>query len=318
MEKVKLGKSGLMVSRVGLGGLQWGAKGIGIEDEREIKTIINHALDSGINFLDTAESYADGRSEKLIGQVLKERGDREDAVIATKVYPMHLRFDDVLKACHASLRRLQTDYIDLLQIHAPSPNVPVSETMIALRTLLDDGLVKFVGVSNFQVSMCEVAINSLDNHEIISNQVEFSILSREPEKSLLQYSEWREMFLIAYSPLASGLLTGKYDENSTFEEKDRRNRWPLLSNLENRHKIKPLLDVMGEVGQNHDATQAEVAVNWLLHYDNVIPIPGAKSKEHVDSHIKAATWRMSDEEWNSISEASKDLRLNTFYNFGDA
>lgn len=318
MDRIKLGKSDLMVSRIGIGGLQWGQEGRGITEPGAIKDTLGHAIDSGINFIDTAESYADGKSEMMIGQVLKERGDREDMVIATKIHPMHLGFDEVLKACNASLRRLQTDYIDLLQIHAPSPNVPVSETMIALGTLLDDGKARYVGLSNFQVSMCEVAINSLENHDIISNQVEYSILNRNIEKSMLKYARWRELAVIAYSPLARGMLTGKYLPGHEFAQEDRRLKLPMFRNSENLEYIQPLLSTMAEIGKKHDASVSQVALNWLLKFDNVIPIPGAKSREQVDSNIGAITWTMSDEDWNAISEASKELRLNMFYNFGDA
>ena len=307
-----------MVSRIGIGGAQWGMENYGITDPDTIKATINHAIDSGINYLDTAESYADGASEKYIGQVLKERGDRESLIIATKIHPLHLGFDEVLKACNASLRRLQTDYIDLFQIHAPSPTVPISETMIALRTLLDDGKIRHVGVSNFQVSMCEVAINSLDNHEILSNQLEYSILNRNIEKAMLKYATWRELAVIAYSPLARGMLTGKFMSGHELPVDDRRHRKPLFANKENIEKLQPLMKLLKEVGDRNDADISQVALNWLLKFDNVIPLPGAKSKEQIDSHVAATTWKMSDEDWQSISTASEDLRLNNFYNFGKA
>lgn len=288
----------------------------GITDPATIKATINHAIDSGINYLDSAESYADGASEKYIGQVLKERGDRENLIIATKIHPLHLGFDEVLKACNASLRRLQTDYIDLFQIHAPSPTVPISETMIALRTLLDDGKIRHVGVSNFQVSMCEVAINSLDNHEIISNQLEYSILNRNIEKAMLKYATWREMAVIAYSPLARGMLTGKYTSGHELLVDDRRHKKPLFRNKENIAILQPLMELLKEVGDRNNADITQVSLNWLLKFDNVIPLPGAKSKEQVDSHVAATTWKMSDEDWDAISKASEDLRLNNFYYFG--
>ena len=318
MDKVKLGKSDLMISRIGIGGAQWGMENYGITDEASIKATINHAIDSGINYLDTSESYANGLSEKMIGQVLKERGDRESIVLATKIHPMHLGFDEVLKACNASLRRLQTDYIDLYQIHAPSPTVPISETMIALRTLLDEGKVRHVGVSNFQVSLCEVAINSLDNHEVISNQLEYSILNRNIEKAMLKYSEWREIPIIAYSPLARGMLTGKYTSGTQISPDDRRSKKPLFSNSENIALLQPLMEVLKDIGEKNNASISQVSLNWLLKHDNVIPLPGAKSIEQVDSHVAATTWKMSEEDWNAISEASNDLRLNKFYNFGNA
>jgi len=318
MDRIKLGKSDLKVSRIGIGGLQWGTKGIGIEDKSEIKKVLNHAIDSGINFIDTAESYALGLSEKLIGEVVKERGDRENLVIATKVYPPHLGFDEVLKACHASLRRLQTDHIDLYQIHYPSPTVPVSETMIALRTLIDDGLVRYVGISNFQISLAEVAINSLENHEIISSQMEYSLLSRDIEKSYLKYATWRGMSIIAYSPLASGMLTGKYRPGHKFDENDRRLNDALYKNPENLVCIEPLIAAMKGIGDKHGATIPEVALNWLLKHDNIIPIPGAKKIEHVNSHVRAVSWKMSEADWQVLSKISSELRLNKFFNFGDA
>jgi len=318
MDRIKLGKSELNISRIGIGGGQWGMEDYGITDPATIKASINHAIDSGINYLDTAESYADGMSEKYIGEVVAERGDRENLIIATKVHPIHLGFDEILKACNASLRRLQTDYIDLFQVHAPSPTVPISETMIALRTLLDDGKIRYVGVSNFQVSMCEVAINSLDNHEIITNQLEYSILNRNIEKAMLKYSNWREIPIIAYSPLARGMLTGKYTSGSQLPPGDRRQKKPLFSNSENIALLQPLMETLKEIGERNNASIAQVSLNWLLKHDNVIPLPGAKSIEQIDSHVSATTWTMSDEDWNTISEASKDLRLNNFYNYGNA
>jgi aryl-alcohol dehydrogenase-like predicted oxidoreductase len=318
MDIIKLGKSDLKVSRIGLGGLQWGAKGIGIEDKAEIKKVINHALDSGINFLDTAESYADGMSEKMIGEVLRERGDRENVVVATKVHPFHLGFDNVLKACNASLRRLQTDHIDLYQVHHPSPSVPVPETMAALKELLKQGKVRYVGVSNFPVPLAEEAIASLEGHELITNQMEYNLLFRDIEKSVLQHAGYREMVILAYSPLSSGLLSGKYSPESKFAENDRRNNWPWFRNVENRDLMQPLIVVMSSVGEKHGASIPEVALNWILKKDNVIPLPGAKKPEHVDSHIRATSWKMSDDEYRKISSISDDLRLNTFYNFGNA
>jgi len=188
--------------------------------------------------------------------------------------------------------------------------------MIALRTLLDDGKIRHVGLSNFQVSMCEVAINSLDNHEIISNQLEYSILNRNIEKAMLKYSTWRELVVIAYSPLARGMLTGKFAPGYELPADDRRHKKALFHNKENIEKLQPLMELLKEIGYKNNADIAQVALNWLLKFDNVIPIPGAKSKEQVDNNIAATTWKMADEDWDAISKASEDMRLNMFYNFG--
>ncbi|MDO9537164.1 MAG: aldo/keto reductase [Thermoplasmata archaeon] len=318
MDKINLGKSDLKVSRIGIGGGQWGQEGSGITDPSMIKKVINHALDSGINFIDTAEAYGNGLSEKMVGEVLKERGDRENVVIASKVNTNHLGFDEVLKACHASLRRLQTDYIDLYQVHSPNPTVPISETMTALRTLLDDGLVKHVGVSNFQVSMTEVAVNSIEKYPVISNQMEYSLLNRGIEKAMLKHAKWREMAVIAYSPLARGMLTGKYGSSDAIPQTDRRSKFALFRNMENRATLQPLFDAMKEIADKNGADLSQVALNWLIKQDNIIPIPSAKSPEQVDSHVAALGWKMSDADWQNLSDISGDLRLNLFYNFGDA
>jgi aryl-alcohol dehydrogenase-like predicted oxidoreductase len=166
--------------------------------------------------------------------------------------------------------------------------------------------------------MTEVAINSLEGYEVITNQMEYNLLARDIEKSVLQHARYREMFILAYSPLSSGLLSGKYTPESKFADNDRRNNWPWFSNVENRDLIQPLIEAMKTVAENHGASIPEVALNWILRNENVIPIPGAKKLEHVDSHIRATTWKMSDDEYRKITSVSDDLRLNTFYNFGNS
>lgn len=316
MKYSKLGVSDLNVSRVGLGGLQFGTPGLSIGDEAGMKEVINTALDSGINFIDTAEIYAAGGSERVIGETVKERGDRDDLIIATKVFPEHMRYDDVIKAANASLKRLQTDVIDLYQVHHPNPIVPVAETMKAMDYLLREGKIRYVGVSNFDAAQTQRAIDSLKNGEIVSNQLEYSIIVRDVEKELLPYLREIGIATIAYSPLASGLLTGKYDEDTELPEDDRRARFPLFGKKENRRRVSALVHVMGEVAKAHDAKVPQVALNWLLKFDDVFPIPGAKTPSQAMSNANAAEWMMTEEEWERIAQASEKLELDLLFDFG--
>lgn len=314
MEYMELGKSDLKVSRIGLGTLQFGPAWIG--DKKIMKKVIDSALDNGINFIDTAERYGLGISESVIGEAIKERGDRDDLVIATKVSLIHLRYKDVIKAAEASLKRLETDVIDLYQIHAPTCYASASETMKAMDWLLKEGIVRYVGLSNYPVCLIREAINCLKNGDIISNQLEYSVLMRDIEAEILPFLREAGIATIAYSPLAMGILTGKYDETTGISKKDPRLGDPLFKNKENLGRVQPVIGIMREIADAHEATVAQVALNWLLRFDDVFPIPGAKIPEHVESNVEATKWKLSDEEWNRITEASDRLDLNFFLDFG--
>ncbi len=308
------GKTNLKVSRIGLGAMQFGPAWI---EEREVMDdILNFALDNGVNFIDTAEVYGKHMSETVIGEVLKKRGDRDDLVIATKVHPFNLRYDDVLKAAEGSLKRLQTDVIDLYQVHHHHPYAPASGTMRALDELLKEGKVRYVGVSNYSVPLLEEAMGHLKNGDIVSNQVEYSLLYRDIESEILPFQRKSGIATIAYSPLAMGILTGKYDESTELPETDFRRTDPLFNNKENLTEIQKLISVMMDTAEAHGSTPASVALNWLLHSEDVFPIPGAKSTEQVKGNISASEWKMSDQEWKSITQASDGLNINTFADIG--
>ncbi|MCK4455921.1 MAG: aldo/keto reductase [Thermoplasmata archaeon] len=292
MDCTRLGKSDLKVSRIGLGGLQFGTQGYGISEEDVMRETINRAIDNGINFIDTAEVYAFGGSERVIGETIKDRGDRDDLVIATKVYPENLRYNEVLKAADASLKRLQTDVIDLYQIHHPNPVVPMTETSKAMDELLEAGKVRYVGVSNFDASLTQLAVDSIKNGEVISNQIECSLIVRDIERETLPFLRDAGIVTIAYSPLAMGLLTGKYDESTELPKEDRRANLALFKKG-NLKQLESLTGMMREIADAHDASVAQVALNWLLRSDDVFPIPGAKSPEQAESNASAAKWERS-------------------------
>lgn len=313
MEYAFLGKSDLKVSRIGLGAMQFGPAWI---KEKEVMVdILNYALDNGVNFIDTAEVYGKNMSEGVIGEVLRDRGDRDDFVIATKVHPINLDYKNVLRAAEASLKRLQTDVIDLYQVHHHNPYAPATETMKALDELLKNGKVRYVGVSNYSVSLTREAMDFLENGEIIANQLEYNILERSIESEILPFLRENGIITIAFSPLAMGILSGKYDETTDLSEEDYRRHSPLFSNKSNLKEAQKVIKVMREIGAGHDATPAEVAINWLLKSDDVFPIFGAKNPEQVESNIRASKWKLSEEEWRRIAAASDELNLDLFADF---
>ncbi len=313
MEYVFLGKSDLKVSRIGMGAMQFGPAWI---SEKEVMVdILNFALDNGVNFIDTAEVYGKNMSESVIGEVVKERGGRDDLVIATKVHPINLNYRSIIKAAEASLKRLQTDVIDLYQVHHHNPYVPASEMAKALDELLKSGKVRYVGVSNYSVSLTMEAMDSLENGEVISNQLEYNILDRSVESEILPFLREKGIVTIAFSPLAMGILSGKYDETTELPENDYRRGGPLFSNKSNLKEVQKVIKVMREIGAAHDATPAEVAINWLLESDDIFPIFGAKNVEQVESNLHASEWSLSKDEWGRIAEASDKLDLDFFVDF---
>lgn len=201
MDYIKIGKSDLKVSVIGLGTWQFGSKGWGYGSEygkKEAIKIINKALELGINFIDTAEVYGDGLSEEIIGEAIKG-WNRDELIIATKVAPWNLTYKRVLKAAERSLRRLRTNYIDLYQIHWPNPIIPLSSTMKAMKELIKAGKVRYVGVSNFSLTRLKKARSFLPEIDIISNQVKYNMIERSIEKDLLPYCKREDLVIIAYS-----------------------------------------------------------------------------------------------------------------------
>ncbi|MBK5114790.1 MAG: aldo/keto reductase [Candidatus Heimdallarchaeota archaeon] len=310
MEKIKLGKTDLKVSRIGLGTLAYGHKFKGIQDKEQIYDCLNFALDSGINLLDTAEEYAGGLTEKYIGDVLKDRGDREDTVIVTKVSHIHLNYKDIIKSANHSLKMLQTDYIDVYLVHWPFCYYPLSETMKAMDQLLAEGKIRYVGLSNFHNALVQEAMDNLQNGEIVVNEVEYNLIQRNVEKEIIPFLKQKGIVALTYYPLQSGFLTTNYDENSTFPENDFRNQWELFRHKENFERSRELFTVMREIAENHDATPAEVAINWQLKDEHVIPIPGAKKRSHIESNIHATQWRLTRNEISQLNAVTDNLEIN--------
>ncbi|NHJ87042.1 MAG: aldo/keto reductase [Asgard group archaeon] len=196
MEKINFGKTDLKVSRIGLGTLAFGHKWKGIQDKEQIHNCLNYALDNGINLLDTAEEYAGGITEEHIGEVLKERGDREKIIIVDKVSQLNLSYKSVIKSANSSLENLQTDYIDIYLVHWPDTYKPISETMKAMDELLAESKIKHVGVSNFPNALIQEANEKLHNGEIVVNEVEYNLVKRNIEKEIIPFARENNIALI--------------------------------------------------------------------------------------------------------------------------
>lgn len=263
MDYVHLGKSGFKLSALGLGTWMLGA-----QREREIEAL-RTGFDNGINLVDTAEMYG---TEHIVAQALK---DREDIFVATKVSPTHFHYDELIASCEASLRTLGVKSIDLYQLHWPNRNVPIEETMRAMEKLVEQGKIRYIGVSNFSVDELEKAQHALKRNEIVSNQVEYSLLVRDVEEELAAYCKKERISIIAYSPLAHGLLLNK--------------------------KYTDLVNFLSEVGRRYGKTPVQVALNWLMSKENVIPIPKASSKEHVNEIVGACGWALHKHDVESIN-----------------
>lgn len=256
----ELGKTGIQLPELALG--TWQYQG-GVEPLRA-------GIALGANFIDTAESYG---TEEVVGQAIK--GTREKVFLATKVSPRHFRRPDIIRAAEESLKRLKTDYIDLYQLHWPNYTVPIGETMAAMEGLVEAGKIRFIGVSNFSQNEMEKAQAALSKNRIVSNQVRYSLIDRTVEYDLLQYCEARQITVLAFSPLASGL------EN--------------IQNFDQR-------DILGSVARATGKSCAQVALNWCVYRKPVIAILKAAQVKHVEDSCGASGWRLAREQVEALNK----------------
>lgn len=311
MEYVRLGKTGVKISRIGLGSWQF-SEAWGVTDYNVARSIVLKALDSGINFFDTAMAYGRGMSEEFLGKAIREAGvKRDEVVIATKIPGDFLSADDVFKAVDKSLKRLGVDYIDLMQVHWPPcwHNHPTCEYMRALERLVKLGKIRYIGLSNYPVELVEAARSCLSTTDIVSLQFRYNLIERQAEKELIPYAEKNGMTILPWSPLAKGALTGKYTPENLPEFQDVRSGDPIF-HPENFKKIWPLIQEMKIIGEKYGKTPAQIALNWLIMYSPlVVPIPGAKKPEQVADNAASVGWRLSYEDWRKLDELSKRIHI---------
>ncbi len=298
--------AGVRVSAIGLGTWQFGSPewGYGRDyAEHQASAIVRRALELGVTLVDTAEAYGFGRSERIVGQALV--GRRQEAFIATKLLPLLPVPPIVAWRARASARRLGVEQIDLYQVHWPNPVVPPSLTMPALAELVAEGLVRHVGVSNYSLAGWQAAEAAL-GRPVLSNQVRFSLVDRRPERELLPWAQANDRLVIAYSPLAQGLLSGRYDADHRPTGLVRAGS-PAFA-PENLRRAAPLLDALRRIGAAHDATPSQVALAWLIRKPNVVAIPGASSVAQVEANAAAADLELSDDEDAELAAAAQAYR----------
>lgn len=271
---------------------------VGVEDTDSIKAI-RAAFEAGITTIDTAEVYGDGHSERIVAEALSDVRDQLE--YATKVFANHLKYDQVISACERSLKNLKTDYIDLYQIHWPAGSfnsevVPIEETMSALNHLKEQGKIRAIGVSNFSRVQLEEASQY---GRIDSLQPPYSLFWRSVEKDAMPYCIENQISIIAYSPLAQGLLTGKFGPGHKFDPQDNRAKNKLFQG-ENFERAQQALEKLRPISDRHHCTLAQLALAWLIAQPQANAIAGARHPEQAIANAQAASVQLSTEDLQEI------------------
>ncbi|MCG2612352.1 aldo/keto reductase [Flavobacterium sp. SM15] len=323
-----LGKSELQVSPISLGTFAIGGTMWGGNEEKESLEAIHASIDNGVTSIDTAPFYGLGLSEEVIGKALKGK-DRSKVQLLTKfglvwdgsnnrkgeyffdvnhngeslpVYKFSSK-ENVIKEVEESLKRLNTDYIDLLQLHWADPTTPISETMEAMELLKQQGKIRAVGVSNYNIAQLLEAEQSTT---LASNQVAYSMLNRSIEQELIPFSEQKDIGIIAYSPMERGLLTGKYFTNGKLKQDDHRNGYFQQHDLD---KVKSFLEQLNPIAQNKQVSLSQLVLGWTIQQNGITTaLAGARNAKQALSNAQAMHITFNQEELSTINSALTSLK----------
>lgn len=314
MEYVKFGHTGLDVSRLCLGCMTYGVSDRGNHawtlDEEISRPLIRRALDLGINFLDTANVYSDGTSEEFVGRVLKEHGQRDAIVLATKVHGrmhagpngMGLSRKAILSEIDHSLRRLGTDYVDLYQIHRWDPRTPIEETMQALHDVVKAGKVRYIGASSMYAWQFAKAQHVAERNgwtRFVSMQNHYNLLYREEEREMMPLCQDSGIAVIPWSPLARGRLTRAWDEGSERLQTDEFGKTLYVAPEADRRVV----DAVASIAAARGVPKAQVALAWMLGKPYVTaPIVGASKAQHLDDAVAALSLSLTPAEINALEQ----------------
>ncbi|PUZ19973.1 Predicted oxidoreductase [Chitinophaga costaii] len=315
-----LGNTGLKVSELCLGTMTFGGKGfwsaIGTLDQQPVDDLVKRSIDAGINFIDTANVYSEGLSEELTGKAIRNLGlHRDELVLATKVRgkigdgpnDVGLTRKHILQQVESSLRRLQTDYIDLYQIHGYDPLTPLSETLEALDNLVRSGKVRYIGASNLAAWQLMKAVDYSQYHHLSrfeSLQAYYTIAGRDLEREVIPLLNDQKIGLMVWSPLAGGFLSGKFTRNGQQAAGARRVEFDFPP--VNKDRAFDVVDVLAEIAPAKGASVAQLALAWLLQQQAVSTvIIGAKKPEQLEDNLKAVNVTFTQEELNRLHEVSK-------------
>jgi aryl-alcohol dehydrogenase-like predicted oxidoreductase len=311
IQKRKLGKSGLEVSAIGLGCMGMSFSYGPPADKKEMISLLRNAVEHGITFFDTAEVYGPFINEELLGEALEPFRDR--VVIATKfgfdtsgLSALNSRPEHIRQVAEASLKRLKTEVIDLFYQHRVDPNVPIEDVAGAVKDLIQEGKVKHFGLSEAGVKNIRRAHAV---QPVTALQSEYSLWWREPEAEILPTLEELGIGFVPYSPLGKGFLTGKIDENTSFEKTDFRNTVPRLS-PENRKANQVFVDLLASIAQQKNASSAQIALAWLLAQKPwIVPIPGTTKLTRLVENIGATIVELTEKDLLEIKTAASKIKV---------
>ena len=305
----KLGRSDLQISPIIMGLWQAGKDmWVGI-DNKQTTRAIQAACDAGITTFDTAEAYGMGHSEQILATATGNIRDK--LIYATKVFANHLKYDQVVNSCHRSLKNLQSDYIDLFQIHWPAGSfgtkqVPIGETMSALNSLKDQGKIRSIGVSNFSRVQLQEA---LEYGQIDSLQPPYSLFWRHVEKDAMSFCIENNITILAYSPMAQGLLTGKFGPDHKFAEGDIRTKNRLLQ-PDVYTRVQKALARLRPIAEQKGVTLAQLALAWVISHPQTCAIAGARNADQSTKNASAGSISLSEAELSEIDEIGRGVTDN--------
>jgi len=325
MEYRFLGNTGLKVSELAFGTqtFGWGA------DEKTAHAMADLFVEAGGNLFDTADSYNNGLAESMLGSWIKVRKSRDSVIVATKVFfPTGDGPNDtgasrkhIFSSINESLRRLQTDYVDLYQLHCFDSSTPLEETLRTMDDLLQAGKIRYMGASNYTASQLEKALmlSKIHGWECFSSlQAEYSLIVRSTEWELLPFCREEGLGFLAWSPIAGGWLTGKYRRNRPFPPNSRvarKDRWDDQPKQRESELTWRVIDNLIEIGKDRGKTPAQIALNWILQQPGITaPIMGARTLEQLKENLGCTGWQLSEEEMNKLKKAS-DIPLPYPYRF---
>ena len=324
MELRPLGRTGIKVSNLCLGCMMFGGR----TSAPDAADIIDRAIDAGINFLDTANVYSRGRSEEATGDALRRNGKRHEVILATKVHGVMGEGPNergnsrrhVIEQCEASLRRLQTDYIDLYQIHRPDPEIPIDETLRALDDLVRSGKVRYLGTSTFAAWQLMESLwvsKELGLNRFVCEQPPYNLLDRRIERELLPMARTYGIAVIPWSPLGGGLLTGKYSRNEPPPEDSRFANYQAnpMQRRRMNDRIFDTIDGLLPIAQAKGTTLSQLALAWCMQQPGVTsPIIGPRTMEQLEDNLKAVDVAISDEERREIDHVIRPGQMvSPFY-----
>ncbi|MEE9304650.1 MAG: aldo/keto reductase [bacterium] len=322
-----LGKTGLKVSELCLGTMTFGGRGfwktIGEQSQQDADRLVGMALEAGVNFFDTADIYSEGLSEEMLGSALGAR--RGEVIVATKVRgrmgpgpnEVGLSRHHIMKACHASLRRLGTDYIDLYQVHSFDPETPLEETLRALDDLVRQGKVRYLGCSNFTGWQLMKALSLQDKSgwdRFVSLQAYYAAVARELEHELVPVCLDQGLGILPWSPLAGGFLTGKFRRDQAGPEGARRSTEEGQFIPIDEERGFAIVEELERIAKAHQASVAQAALNYLLRKPAVTSvIIGARTPEQLADNLKTTSWEMTPEEVARLDAASEPPPLYPYW-----